>query len=326
MSPATVPNIHARRQRFKSEKDSPSAPPRPRADTEGPLRLAPGLRSSERDLTRFVTHLLAERGNSLSTVKKYVRAVKRLKEWARRKRKSLGDLTTTDCRRWLIGLAKEMYAASTVNVMHSAASLFFRFMVSEGNLSTNPFEDLPYLPRDETLPRFLTTEEIDRLMAAPDTSTYAGLLDRTVMELFYATGMRVTELTNQLLAEVYLGRRRMLCMGKGSKQRLMIFGKSALHWLKKYIQARSYVPGAYKTPYMFLKSDGKKLYGTYVWRHIREHGLMAGLKDVSPHVLRHSFATHLRRGGASTRHIQELLGHNDLESTQVCILTWCRRT
>jgi integrase/recombinase XerD len=285
--------------------------------TGGPIRKGEKPRSSERDLKRFTTYLLAERYDSPLTVKKYVRAVKRLKKWARSKRKSLGDLTVTDCRRWLTGLSKESCSNSTINVMHCAASLFFRFMMSEGDMLSNPFESLPYLRKQETIPRFLTDEEVERLMAVPDTSTYEGLLDRTMMELLYASGMRVAELTEQYLVYVDLRRRLILCKGKRGKERWLIFGRSAEDWLKKYLQARSRLLGASKSRYLFLKSDGRKLYGTYVWRRIRKNGLKASLEDVSPHVLRHSFATSMYGGGASTSHIQDLLGHEDLESTQV---------
>ena len=310
-------SIHATRQRFGSGNRPQIVAPRLETGTEKPIRREGKPRSAERDVKRFTAYLTIERGDSPLTVKKYVRAIKRLKAWARRKRKSLAQLTTTDCRRWLIGLAKEAYSASTINVMHSAAYVFFRFMMSEGDLATNPFEPLPYLPKQETLPRVLSIEDVERLMAVPDTTTYTGLLDRAVMELFYSSGMRVAELINLRLENIHLERRLILCLGKRNKQRWLVFGRSAQSWLKRYLKARAGVPGADKSTYAFLKNDGKKLYGTLVWRHIREHGLMAGLKDVSPHVLRHSFATHMHKGGASIRHVQELLGHEDLESTQV---------
>jgi integrase/recombinase XerD len=262
--------------------------------------------------------LYVERGLSPLTVKKYFRAIKRLKAWARRKRKSLPQLTTTDCRRWLICVAKAApVTVSTINEMHCAANVFYRFLMTEGELASNPFEPIPYLPREKVLPRFLSPEDVERLMRAPDISTYTGLLDRVVMEVLYATGMRVAELVALRVDSINLEKRRILCTGKGSKQRFVIFGPNARKWLKRYLEARTGVPDARKSHYLFLKVDGKRLSGAYVWRHIREHASMVGLKDVSPHVLRHSFATHLRAGGASTRHIQELLGHEDMESTEV---------
>ncbi len=314
----SVSRVFALRQRFKSGYIPPFVPLRPDPDVGPPIRREGKSRESERDLKRFTDYLYVERGFSTGTVKKYLRAVKRLKEWARRKRKSLPQLTTTDCRRWLVGVAKASpVTVSTINGMHCAANVFFRFLMTEGDLTTNPFEPIPYLPRDKTLPRFLSPEEVERLMRSPDISTYAGLLDRVVMELLYATGMRVAELVALRVDSIDLKKRRLLCDGKGGKQRFVIFGPNARRWLKRYLVARKGIPGARRSPYLFLKGDGKRLYGTFIWRHIKKHGLMAELKDVSPHILRHSFATHLRAGGASIRHIQELLGHEDMQSTEV---------
>jgi integrase/recombinase XerD len=226
-------------------------------------------------------------------------------------------LTTLDCRRWLIGLAKEAYSVSSINVAHGSANVFFRFLITEGDLDANPFEPLPYLPKAELLPRYLTRAEVERLMSVPDTSTYYGILDRAVMELLYSSGLRVAELINLRLSDVNLDKRRILCMGKRSKRRIVIFGRTAREWLEKYLAAREHVPGSRKSPHLFLKDDGGRIYSTYVWRHVKAHGMMTGLNDVTPRVLRHSFATHLHAGGASIRHVQVLLGHSDMESTQI---------
>lgn len=250
-------------------------------------------------------------------MKKYVYWVKRLKAWARRKRKGLAELATLDCRRWLIGLAKEAYSVSSINVAHATANTFFRFLITEGNLDTNPFEPLPYLPKEERLPRCLSTEEVVRLMSVPDTTTYYGLLDRAVMELLYSSGMRVAELVNLRVGDINIEKRCILCMGKGSKQRIVIFGRAAREWLEKYLAARDSVTGGRKSHHLFLKEDGERIYSTYVWRHVKAHGMVIGLKDVTPRILRHSFATHLHEGGASIRHVQVLLGHADIEATQV---------
>lgn len=308
----------ALRQRFKSRYQAPFVPLPLDPSVGPPIRHEGKPRETERDLKRFTAYLYIERGVTHLTVKKYVRAVKRLKAWARRKRKSLSQLTTTDCRRWLLCVAKEApVTTSTINGMHCAANVFYRFLITEGDLGINPFDPIPYLPRMKALPRFLSPEEVGLLMKSPDISTYAGLLDRVVMELLYATGMRVGELVALRVENVNLRKCRILCTGKGSKQRFVIFGASARKWLEGYLVARNNLYGARRSDTFFLKADRKPLYGAFVWRHIKEHGQMVGLKDVSPHVLRHSFTTHMRAGGASTRHIQELLGHEDMESTEV---------
>jgi integrase/recombinase XerD len=310
-----VSEFFTKRQKLKGGAPPPLAQPRPDAGHQ-PLRRK-GTQSTERDIKRFTTYLYAERGCSPLTVKKYVRAVKRLKEWARRKRKSLPELTTTDCRRWMRNVAREPYSVSTINGMRSAAASFYRFLLTDRFVESNPFDPIPYLPREETLPRYLSQEEVERLLNAPDTSTYAGLLDRTMMELLYATGMRPTELVNQRLDGVDLERRRIRCTGKGSKQRVVIFGRSARKWLEKYLAARSLMLEGRQSRHLFLKADGTRIYATYVWRRVKENGLMAGLEDVSPRMLRHTFATHLHGRGASIQHVQTLLGHDGVESTQV---------
>jgi integrase/recombinase XerD len=264
-----VAGFHAKRKSLKCGERPQVVPLRPETNDEGPIRRCEKSRETVRDLNRFIDYLYAERGVSPGTVKKYVYGVKRLKEWARSKRKSLSDLTTSDCRRWLISVAREAYSASTINGMHAAANSFFYFLRSEGDLITDPFNDIPYLRLAESLPRVLSHEEVALLMATPDTSTYAGLLDRTVMELLYASGMRVAELINQRLDRVDLRNCLILCTGKRSKQRVVLFGRDAKKWLEKYLVARSRIPRAGKSSSLFLKIDGKPLYGTLIWRHIK---------------------------------------------------------
>lgn len=305
---------HAIRQRFKRGGDLTSTRACLKARIEHPVRQE-GKRQAERDLKRFELYLNVERGVSPLTVKKYSSEVKRLKTWARSKRKSLADLTITDCRRWLNSLEKELYQPSTINRTLTVAKVFLRFLVAEGDLENSPFDQLQNLKQERPLPHHLNQDEVDNLMSNPDTSTYVGLLDRVMMELLYASGVRVAELVALRVDSVNLERRLILCTGKGSKQRFVIFGRCARKWLKKYLVARDDIPGAMKSHYLFLKEDGKRIYGTYVWRRIHGHGRDAGLNNVSPHVLRHSFATHIYEGGASTQDVQKLLGHDDEQST-----------
>lgn len=172
--------------------------------------------------------LTGDRFLSASTVKKYIRAVNRLKVWARWKRKSVRDLTVKDCNRWKLNMRQKGLVPGTVNVMLIGARRFFGFLQLDGYLKHNPFELVPLLPVPRQLPRHLTLEEVDRLLDVPDVSTYYGLLDRTIIELLYSAGLRPVELVMLELTAVNLSRRLLTCDGKGGKQRMVPFGRSAL--------------------------------------------------------------------------------------------------
>jgi len=261
--------------------------------------------------------LTGDRFLSASTVKKYIRAVNRLKVWARWKRKSVRDLTVKDCNRWKLGMVKGGLVPGTVNVMLVGARRFFGFLQLDGYLKHNPFELVPLLPLPQQLPRHLTPEEVDRLLDVPDVSTYYGLLDRTIMELLYSAGLRPIELIMLELTAVNLSRRLLICNGKGGKQRMVPFGRSALEWLEKYLKVRSRMTGKERTRRFFIKEDGERLSYSYVWRHVRKHGMDAGLNDLNPRVLRHTYATHIHEGGAEIVQVQLLIGHSQTESTTV---------
>jgi integrase/recombinase XerD len=143
----------------------------------------------------------------------------------------------------------------------------------------------------------------------PDVSTYYGLLDRALLELLYSSGLRPAELVALRLRDVDVTRRRVTCLGKVSKECLVPLGRSAAKWLKKYLSVRKRLPTEHRTHYFFVKEGGNRLSYMYVWRHVKAHAMTAGLRDVTPHILRHTCATHLHEGGAGVAHIQMLLGH-----------------
>ncbi len=196
---------------------------------------------------------------------------------------------------------------------------FFRFLLKEGWLQEDLGRVLSSPRLWQTLPRYLTREEIERLLATPDPSTPTGLRDLALLHLFYASGLRVSELCNLAVQDVDPHLRIVRVTGKGGKQRLVPVGSQALAVLEQYlVQARPQLVGRSGSRYLFVNRRGQPLTRQGVWQLLRAYGQRAGLRQqLTPHVLRHSFATHLLEGGADLRSVQLLLGHADISTTQV---------
>ena len=185
----------------------------------------------------------------------------------------------------------------------------------DGHIKSHPAEDLDTPQRFSYLPKFLTEDEINRLLATPDVSTAEGIRDRAVLEIMYATGLRVSELVELKSTDVDLLAGLLVCHGKGNKERRVPLGKSAIHWLQQYSAAKAGY-GKQTAPNVFLHR-GRPFTRHFAWSMIKRHAEKAGIKDVSPHTLRHSFATHLLQHGADSRSVQALLGHSDISTTQI---------
>ena len=274
-------------------------------------------RLHKRDLIReYLAYLQVEKGLSLNSLESYRRDLARLQSWAGSCGKSVEEMTRQDLRGWIAQLSREGLAPSSVARAVSAARGLFRFLMLDGHIKTHPAEDLDTPQRAAHLPKFLTEEEMDRLLAAPDTSTVEGIRDRAMLEVMYATGLRVSELVSLKLADLDLDGGLIVCHGKGSKQRLIPIGKSATHWLQRYagVCVRSEKASS---PHLFLNSWGGPLTRQFTWATIKRCAARAGLQAISPHTLRHSFATHLLQRGADSRTVQALLGHSDISTTQI---------
>jgi integrase/recombinase XerD len=198
---------------------------------------------------------------------------------------------------------------------------FFRFLVIDGRLKSSPAADLRPPRAWKVLPRFLAVDEVDRLMAQPMVNTPRGLRDRALIELLYATGMRVSELLSLRPADVNLEASYLTCTGKGDKQRIVPIGDEAADWVEKYVQqSRPALLGKRRSARLFVnaRGGGPGLTRVGFWKILKGYALQAGLnRDLSPHMLRHSFATHLLERGADLRAIQMMLGHADLSTTQI---------
>jgi integrase/recombinase XerD len=272
--------------------------------------------NQQRDLTKeFLAYIQVEKGLARHTLESYARDLKRLEAWANKSGKSVDALTRSDLRKWIASLSREGLAPSSVARAVSAARGFFRFLMLDGHIRAQPTEDLDTPQGFTHLPRFLTEEEINQLLAAPDISKEEGIRDRAMLELMYAAGLRVSELVSLKVADVDIHAGLVLCHGKGSKERRVPVGKSAIHWLQQYTAVKASYGNA-TTPFMF-SYRGHQLTRQFVWLRIKHHAAAAKLKDISPHTLRHSFATHLLQRGADSRSVQALLGHSDISTTQI---------
>ena len=272
--------------------------------------------TSQRDLVKeFLTYIQVEKGLARNTLESYARDLARLEKWTTRTAKPVQELTRQDLRQWIAGLSREGLSPSSVARAVSAARGFFRFLMLDGHTKNHPTEDLDTPQRFAYLPQFLTEDEIDQLFAAPDTSTEEGIRDRALLEVMYGAGLRVSELVSLKQAEVDILSGLVVCHGKGSKERCVPIGKSAVHWLQQYSGDKA-TYGKATSAYMFV-NRGKPLTRQFVWSMIKRYAAKAGVRDISPHTLRHSFATHLLQNGADSRSVQALLGHSDISTTQI---------
>jgi integrase/recombinase XerD len=271
-----------------------------------------------RDLVReFLTYIQVEKGLAGTSLESYGRDLERLRAWAEARGRAIESLERADLRGWIADLSREGLAPASVTRAVSAARGFFRFLMLDGHLKKkNPAEDLNTPQKMAHLPRFLSEDEMERLLSVPDTSTDEGVRDRAMLELMYAAGLRVSELVGLKRADVNLDAGLVSCHGKGSKERRVPIGKSATHWVQQYVAVRARAGKAHSA-HLFLNSLGAPLSRNFAWAMIKRYSLRAGLPRVSPHTLRHSFATHLLQRGADSRSVQALLGHSDISTTQI---------
>jgi integrase/recombinase XerD len=270
---------------------------------------------NNRDLAReFLTYIQVEKGLSSNTLQSYKRDIARLQTWAEKKGKRVEHLERKDLREWIASMSREGLAPSSVSRAVSAARGFFRFLMLDGHVRRHPAEDIRTPQRSSHLPKFLTEEEMEKLLFAPDVKTDIGVRDRAMLELMYAAGLRVSELCGLRVADVDIDSAIVTCHGKGSKQRRIPIGKSAVHWLQRYIAVRERL--GVNNPTLFL-NRGRAMSRQTAWSIIKTHAAKAQVPDISPHTLRHSFGTHLMQHGADSRSVQAMLGHADISTTEI---------
>lgn len=267
----------------------------------------------------FLDAAWAERGLSANTLDGYRRDLHKLADALRQQGVSLDHARREDL---LAFLAREMRAGRSPRSLARYLSGFrqyYRWRVREGGLPEDPTALIESPKLGRSLPKAISEEEVERLLQAPDTDTPLGLRDRAMLEVMYATGLRVSELTGLTLANINLGRGVVRVVGKGGKERLVPLGDEAAGWVQAYLeQARPALMKAGSAPEVFVTARRSGLTRQSFWHLVRRHARSAGIeKPLSPHGLRHSFATHLLNHGADLRVVQLLLGHSDLSTTQI---------
>lgn len=270
-------------------------------------------------IENFLEQLWLLDGLSDNTRAAYQTDLQKYADWLAGQDKSLLTAQKTELMDYLGWRLQQGYKASSSARLLSALRRFYQQALEQGQISEDPsaLVDMPKTRRN--LPDTLTEADVDALLEAPDEDEPLGLRDRCMLEVLYATGLRVSELTGLKLDEISLRQGVVRVMGKGSKERLVPMGEQALDWLERYLaQGRPLLLGGKVSDVVFPSQRGQQMTRQTFWHRVKLHAQVAGIiKPLSPHTLRHAFATHLLNHGADLRVVQMLLGHSDLSTTQI---------
>jgi len=268
----------------------------------------------------YIDYLRDVRRMSANTVSSYARDLAALAAFAERKGKRVEALDRRDLESFARDMMTQGLAPRSVARAIACLRGMYKFLLVEKKIAADPAEDLRAPRAWPALPKYLDLKEVDLLLEQPDVSIPRGIRDKALIELLYATGLRVTELLSLKAADINLDAGYLTCMGKGDKERIVPLGESAAGWVRRYIrEARPALLKGRKSNWLFVNAKGgTQLSRVGFWKLLKEYGIKAGVsRDLSPHVLRHSFATHLLDRGADLRAIQMMLGHADLSTTQI---------
>lgn len=273
----------------------------------------------EAHVRTFLNYLRVEKGLSDNTIQAYRRDMAKFAAFAGKRglgtaevrREHVVDFLGTLYRR---NLDSRSVARHLVTIRH-----FFRFSLTEGVIDDDPAANIESPKFRQSLPEFLSVDEVDRLLRQPDANDTVGIRDKAMIELMYSTGLRVSELCGLRVSDLQMDPGCLRCIGKGNKERLVPVGHKALEAVQAYLrEARKELSRGVTSPYLFLNQKGHKLNRIAFWKILGEYGRKAGLrKALTPHMLRHSFATHLLDRGADLRSVQMMLGHSDISTTQI---------
>jgi integrase/recombinase XerD len=258
-----------------------------------------------------------EKGLSNNTIQSYRNDLNILCEFIARKKKNLLTVERDDLVDLLMWMKDEGRSDATIARLMSSVKGLFKFALTEKLLKRDPTAYMSTRKAWQTLPRFLAREEVDKLLEQPDMNDDVGIRDRAMLELLYATGLRVSELVSLKLADVDLEAGALTCFGKGSKQRRIPIGRSSIYFMKNYFAVRHRLLKEKRSDILFVEPNGNPISRQKFWKIITGYGASAGLGHVTPHMLRHTFATTLIENGADLRSVQMMLGHSDINTTQI---------
>ena len=311
-----VPNellLSSRKPKSKEEKGRKKGRRNPRAED--------GVLSAPVDplVSTFIHYLRVERGLSQNTMLAYRQDMQKFTQFLNQRQIGLKEVTRSNVVDFLCELYKRGLDSRSVSRYQATLRNFYRFCVTEGVLTEDPVSTIESPKIRRGLPHFLSIKEVERLLAQPDASSPLGLRDKAMIELLYSTGLRVSELCGLRVSDIEMKAGCLRCIGKGNKERLVPVGKRALEIIQRYLaESRPILLRNGTAPFLFLHTRSGKMGRIQVWKLLRHYGDLAGLREpLSPHMLRHSFATHLLDGGADLRSVQMMLGHSDITTTQI---------
>ena len=269
----------------------------------------------DQNLRSFFNFLIIEKGLSKNTVKAYETDIKGFIKWINKNNKqSLLNIKESSVNQYISYLFSLKLKSSSVNRKISSLKSFYLFLLKKKLIRHSPFSEVISPKQEKYLPASMSESEVEKLLNSPDASKEIEQRDKAMIEMLYATGMRISELINLRITDIDMNRSVIKVMGKGSKERLIPFGESASEALSNYLKIRKDSP----SKEVFISNRGKKISRVAFWQRIKVYLLRENLKDsISPHTLRHAFATHLLNRGADLRSVQLLLGHSDLSTTQI---------
>lgn len=274
----------------------------------------------EEMIKRYIQYLDVERGLSKNTLEAYKGDLKRYHSYAKTNEiKNISGITEKTIFEFLVSRRQKNASVASITRNLVAIRNFHRFLIQENIVSADPTENLDTPRKMLRLPKTLNAQQIEKLLNQPDIRTDHGLRDKAILEFMYATGVRISEVINIEIPHVDLEMGYVRCMGKGNKERIIPLGTMAIKFITLYkntVRSKSILPQHIDNS-LFLSQQGSKFSRVGLWKIVKKYGKMAGITKLTPHLLRHSFATHLLEHGADLRAIQEMLGHSSIATTQI---------
>ncbi|ANK62855.1 site-specific tyrosine recombinase XerD [Loigolactobacillus backii] len=268
----------------------------------------------------FKHYLIVEKGLAPNTVSSYCRDLERFMAYLKAQKLTSFDQDHFVILNFLSELNNENLATNSIIRMVSSLRKFYRFLLETAQMTTDPMLQIDSPKRQQHLPQVLSQNEVVSLLKAPDTTTAIGIRDRAILEVMYATGLRVSELTHLKMSELHLSLGLIQTIGKGDKERIIPIGDVAIDWIQRYLETArpQFLKSGQRSDTLFVNHYGRPFTRQGIWKNLKGLVKKTGIKkDVTPHTLRHSFATHLLENGADLRVVQELLGHADISTTQI---------